>query len=120
MSTPDRRWHLVFNGAIYNFRALRAELVSSHDFKTDCDTEVLLAALAHWGSDALPRLRGMFAFALWASRERTLLLARDPFGIKPLYFHTTSDGGLLFASELNALLASGCVPAAIDPQAVSE
>ena len=62
----------------------------------------------------------MFAFALWASLERTLLLARAPFGIKPLYFHNTSDGGLLFASELNALLASGCVPAAIDPQAVSE
>ena len=120
MSTPDGRWHLVFNGAIYNFRALRAELASTHDFKTDCDTEVLLAALAHWGRDALPRLRGMFAFALWDAREHTLLLARDPFGIKPLYLHTTTDGGMLFASELNALLASGCVPAAIDPQAVSD
>jgi asparagine synthase (glutamine-hydrolysing) len=120
MSTPDGRWHLVFNGAIYNFRALRAELVATHDFKTECDTEVLLAALARWGRDALPRLRGMFAFALWDARERTLLLARDPFGIKPLYLHTTTDGSLLFASELNALLASGCVPAAIDPQAVSD
>ena len=120
MSTPDGRWLLVFNGAIYNFRALRAELATSHDFKTDCDTEVLLAALARWGRAALPRLRGMFAFAAWDAQERTLLLARDPFGIKPLYVHTTADGGLLFASELNALLTSGCVPTSIDPQAVSD
>jgi asparagine synthase (glutamine-hydrolysing) len=119
MSTPDGRWHLVFNGAIYNFRALRAELATTHDFKTECDTEVLLAAIARWGRDALPRLRGMFAFAAWDAHERTLLLARDSFGIKPLYIHTTPDGGLVFASELNALLASGHVSADIDPQAVS-
>jgi asparagine synthase (glutamine-hydrolysing) len=120
MSTPDGRWHLVFNGAIYNFRALRAELESAgRVFHTACDTEVLLAALAHWGEQALNRLRGMFAFAAWDSHERTLLLARDPFGIKPLYLHSTPAGDLLFASELNALLASGRVPAAIDPQAVN-
>jgi asparagine synthase (glutamine-hydrolysing) len=121
MSTPDGRWHLVFNGAIYNFRALRDELSAvGYTFNTQCDTEVLLAAVSRWGRDALPRLRGMFAFAAWDARERTLLLARDSFGIKPLYVHTTPDGGLLFASELNALLASGCVPTAIDPQAVSD
>ncbi|MDF3056773.1 MAG: asnB [Rariglobus sp.] len=120
MSTADGRWHLVFNGAIYNFRALRAELAASHTFKTECDTEVLLAAIARWGRDALPRLRGMFAFAAWDARERTLLLARDSFGIKPLYVHSSADGGLLFASELNALLASGRVPADIDPRAVSD
>ncbi len=120
MSTPDGRWHLVFNGAIYNFRTLRAELASTHTFKTECDTEVLLAAIAHWGRDALPRLRGMFAFAAWDAHGRTLLLARDSFGIKPLYVHTTPDGGLLFASELNALLASGHVPAEIATQAVSD
>lgn len=120
MSTPDGRWHLVFNGAIYNFRTLRAELAGSHDFKTECDTEVLLAAVARWGRDALPRLRGMFAFAAWDTREHTLLLARDSFGIKPLYVHTAPGGDLLFASELNALLASGHVPADIDPQAVSD
>lgn len=119
MTTPDGRWHLVFNGAIYNFRSLRDELASSHDFRTECDTEVLLAALARWGVDALPRLRGMFAFAAWDARDKTLLLARDPFGIKPLYFHHRADGTLLFASELNALLASGHAPAAIDPQAVA-
>jgi asparagine synthase (glutamine-hydrolysing) len=120
MHTPDGRWHLVFNGAIYNFRQLREQLASTHDFKTECDTEVLLAAIARWGLDALPRLRGMFAFAAWDSRERTLLLARDTFGIKPLYFHTTAGGDLLFASELNALLASGRVAAEIDPQGVSD
>ncbi len=120
MSTADGRWHLVFNGAIYNFHALRAELAPHHDFRTDCDTEVLLAAVARWGRDALPRLRGMFAFAAWDTHERTLLLARDSFGIKPLYFHATPSGALLFASELNALLFSGHTPAEIDPQAVSD
>lgn len=120
MSTPDGRWHLVFNGAIYNFRALRAELTATHDFKTECDTEVLLAALARWGRDALPRLRGMFAFALWDARERSLLLARDSFGIKPLYLHHAPNGDLLYASELNALLSSGRVPPDIDPQGVSD
>ena len=120
MSTADGRWHIVFNGAIYNFRALRKELeTAGRSFHTECDTEVLLGAVAQWGEGALVRLRGMFAFAAWDSHERTLLLARDAFGIKPLYIHTTSDGSLLFASELNALLASGCVPAPIDPQAVS-
>jgi asparagine synthase (glutamine-hydrolysing) len=120
MSTPDGRWHLVFNGAIYNFRTLRTELsAAGYVFQTECDTEVLLAAIARWGEACLNRLRGMFAFAAWDSQERTLLLARDPFGIKPLYLHSAPDGGLLFASELNALLASGRVPAVIDPQAVS-
>lgn len=120
MSSPDGRWHLVFNGAIYNFRSLRAELAVAHAFKTECDTEVLLAALMAWGTGALPRLRGMFAFALWDDQEHTLLLARDSFGIKPLYVHSRSDGRLLFASELNALLASGHVPAEIDPLAVGD
>jgi asparagine synthase (glutamine-hydrolysing) len=120
MSTTDGRWHLVFNGAIYNFRSLRAELeAAGRSFHTECDTEVLLGAVAHWGEGCLNRLRGMFAFAAWDSQEHTLLLARDPFGIKPLYVHSATDGGLLFASELNALIASGGVPAAIDPQAVS-
>src|SRR5476651_1497432 len=120
MSTPDGRWHLVFNGAIYNFRELRARLeAAGHVFHTQCDTEILLGALAEWGEAALPRLRGMFAFAAWDAHEQTLLLARDPFGIKPLYYTAAPGGGLLFASELNALLASGQVPAAIDPAAAS-
>lgn len=120
MRSPDGRFTLVFNGAIYNFRALRDELSGAGwSFRTQCDTEVLLAAFAHWGERCLGRLRGMFAFAVWDDRERTLFLARDPFGIKPLYYR--HDGSrLLFASELNALLASGIFSAEIDPLSVAD
>ncbi len=120
MSTPDGRWHIVFNGAIYNFRELRTRLESAgRVFRTQCDTEILLGAVAEWGEAALPRLRGMFAFAAWDAREQTLLLARDPFGIKPLYYSLGLGGSLLFASELNALLASGHVSATPDPAAAA-
>ncbi len=120
MATPDGRFHLVFNGAIYNFRALRDELrAAGYPFKTQCDTEVLLAAYAHWGEAALGRLRGMYAFAIWDQRERSLFLARDPFGIKPLYYRH-DDQRLVFASELNALIKSGSAAGAIDPTAVAD
>lgn len=120
MATADGRFHLVFNGAIYNFRALRTELVElGHRFHTESDTEVLLAAYAQWGDACLRRLRGMFAFAAWDAREETLFLARDPFGIKPLYYCQTATG-VVFASELRALLASGRCSAEVDPAAVSE
>ena len=103
MVSPDGRHHLVFNGAIYNFRELRAAYVHrGWVFRTDCDTEVLLAALALDGPDVLPRLRGMFAFALWDAWEKTLLLARDALGIKPLLYHADPAGHLLFASEARA------------------
>jgi asparagine synthase (glutamine-hydrolysing) len=106
MQSVDGRFTLIFNGAIYNFRTLRDELAAAGwTFRTNCDTEVLLAAYAHWGQSCLNRLRGMFAFAVWDDRERTLFLARDPFGIKPLYYRH-SGTRLLFASELNALLAA--------------
>jgi asparagine synthase (glutamine-hydrolyzing) len=120
MTTSDGRFRLVFNGAIYNFRELRAELASAgFPFRTQCDTEVLLAAFAHWGENCLSRLRGMFAFAVWDTRDRSLFLARDPFGIKPLFYH--HDGArLLFASELNALLASGVVATELDPVSLGE
>ena len=120
MVTPDRRHTLVFNGAIYNFRSLQVQLESAGwAFHTRCDTEVLLAALSHWGEGALDRLRGMYAFALWDAAENSLLIARDPFGIKPLYF-TNVGGRLVFASEIAALLASGTHSGEIDPAAVSE
>jgi asparagine synthase (glutamine-hydrolysing) len=120
METADGRFQLVFNGAIYNHRELRAELeAAGRTFHTHCDTEVLLAAYAHWGSGCLGRLRGMFAFAVWDSHRSALFLARDAFGIKPLYYHSAGSR-LLFASEVNALLASGAVPAELDPQAVSD
>lgn len=119
MSTSEGRFHIVFNGAIYNFRELRTELTAAGiTFKTNCDTEVLLAAFAHWGEKCLTRLRGMFAFAVWDTREQSLFFARDPFGIKPFYYGE-SNGRFMFASELNALLASGKCSADIDPSAAS-
>jgi asparagine synthase (glutamine-hydrolysing) len=120
MKTPDGRYSLVFNGAIYNFHALQVELESAGwSFRTRCDTEVLLAALAQWGREALNRLRGMYAFALWDSADETLLLARDPLGIKPLYY-IHEGNRLVFASEVAALLASGASSGEIDPVSVSD
>lgn len=120
MQSPDGRFTVVFNGAIYNFRALREVLApTGWAFRTQCDTEVLLAAFAAWGEHAVERLRGMFAFAIWDERDRTLTLARDPFGIKPLYYRHTGMR-LLFASELNALAASGVAALQLDPGAVAD
>lgn len=122
MTDASGRHHLVFNGCIYNHRELRAELAAAgYIFKTHCDTEVLLAALARWGEACLSRLRGMFAFALWDEREQTLVLARDAFGIKPLYYrHDAATGRLAFASEINALLAADLAERRFDPQAVAD
>jgi asparagine synthase (glutamine-hydrolysing) len=120
MRTADGRFTLVFNGAIYNFRELRAELHGAGwPFRTDCDTEVLLAAYAQWGERCLDRLRGMFAFAVWDAQEKRLFLARDPFGIKPLYFRA-HGGQLLFASEVTALLAARAFTPEIDPASVGD
>ena len=121
MVSPDGRFTLVFNGAIYNYRALQTELaLGGWNFRTNCDTEVLLAAYALHGAACLPRLRGMFAFAIWDADKRTLLLARDPLGIKPLYYARLPDSGVILASELNALLASGAVSREIDPSSAGE
>src|SRR5690606_14274819 len=100
---------LVFNGEIYNYRELRAELeAQGHRFRSTGDTEVLLCALVQWGPAALPRLNGMYAAAFWDAPARRLLLMRDPFGMKPLYV-ARGPGGLLFASELRAFRVSGGV-----------
>jgi asparagine synthase (glutamine-hydrolysing) len=105
---------IVFNGEIYNFRELRAELQSlGARFETGTDTEVLLAAYNVWGTDCVRRLNGMFALALYDERARRLLLARDRAGEKPL-FYTLRGGGLAFASELKALLAGGLVDRVAD------
>ncbi|MCK7593984.1 asparagine synthase (glutamine-hydrolyzing) [Pseudomarimonas salicorniae] len=105
MLSDDGRVVLVFNGEIYNFRRLRRELEAlGQRFRTDSDSEVILAAYLAWGRDAVQRLEGMFAFAIWDGRERRLLLARDRLGKKPLFVRE-HDGQLAFASELKSLLA---------------
>jgi asparagine synthase (glutamine-hydrolysing) len=109
---------ITFNGEIYNYRELRAELEPcGHRFASDSDTEVILAAYREWGAPCVQRFNGMFAFALWDGRTRTLLLARDRLGVKPLYF--CRDGRrVAFASTVDALAAFPDVPRDIDPVAV--
>ena len=115
MVSTDGRYIIVFNGEIYNFRELRRALESDGvAFRTTSDTEVLLALFAREGERMLPRLRGMFAFAIWDTQSRELFLARDPYGIKPLYYTRTKEG-LLFASQVKALLASGLVSTEREP-----
>lgn len=99
MNLPGTDIWIVYNGEIYNFLELRAELVSERTFTTATDTEVLLAAYEKWGKECLPRLNGMYAFAIWDGERRKLLLARDRWGEKPLYFLRRS-GQIIFASEL--------------------
>jgi len=103
------RYHLVFNGEIYNYRELRTELQAhGRTFASASDSEVLLAAFEQWGEGCLPRLNGMFAFAVWDVQERELFVARDRVGKKPLYY-CTAAGRFLFASELQALLTDPAV-----------
>jgi asparagine synthase (glutamine-hydrolysing) len=109
---------LVFNGTIYNYPQLRAELIGKgHAFHSDGDTEVILRAYAEWGTDCVARLHGAFAFAVWDARRQRLFLARDRLGIKPLYYSLDSRR-LRFASTPQALLAAGEVDTAIDPVAL--
>ena len=116
MATTDGRFVLVYNGEIYNYLELRAELESlGHQFRSHSDTEVLLQAFVQWGRDALPRLMGMFALAVLDTRQRRLLLARDGFGIKPLYY-ASWQGGFAFASEMGALLELPGFPRKVNPQ----
>ncbi len=105
MSTSDGRYTIAFNGEVYNFMALRKELETlGHRFSTRSDTEVLLQAYAQWGRGALERLRGMFAFAIWDAQERTLFIARDRLGVKPLFYTVLNGHQILFASELKSIL----------------
>jgi asparagine synthase (glutamine-hydrolysing) len=120
MATPDGRFVVSYNGELYNFQELRAELQSlGHRFRSRSDTEVLLAAFAEWGLSALPRLNGMFAFAIWDRRERRLVLARDRFGVKPLYWARIGTR-MLFGSEVKAILAAPGVTATLDREALVE
>jgi len=118
MATADGRHQIVFNGEVYNYRELRRALESRGErFRTASDTEVLLRLVALDGPSALARIRGMFALACWDASDRSLLVARDRFGIKPLYVVAT-PGGVSFASELSALTGAGLVDAQPSPAGV--
>ncbi len=116
MQSDDGRFVIAYNGEIYNFRALRKSLErKGHRFRGHSDTEVALHSYMEWGEAAFPKFEGMFAMAVWDDRERRLSLARDRFGIKPLYYYCIPGGGrVIFGSEIKAMLASGEVPARVD------
>lgn len=118
MGTADGELQVVFNGEIYNFHELKADLEKrGHIFRTRCDTETILHGYREWGDDFVTRLRGMFAIALWDAPRRRLLLVRDRLGKKPLYYHC--DGRrLVFGSEMKALLADPSIPRDPDPAAL--
>jgi asparagine synthase (glutamine-hydrolysing) len=112
---------VVFNGEIYNFRALMRELTTrGHTFRTRCDTEVIVHAWEEWGEDCVNRLRGMFAFAIWDRNKQTLFLARDRLGIKPMHYAVLPDGMFVFGSELKSILAAPGLSREIDPCAVED
>ena len=120
MESGDGRFALTYNGEIYNFRTLRRELEEhGRRFRSHSDTEVVLEALAQWGEDAVSRFNGMFAFALWDRRERELLLARDRYGVKPLYY-ARAGNAFVFASEIKALLHHPALDAEVDFAGVAE
>ncbi len=111
----DKELSLVFNGCIYNYLQLRTELIElGHNFVSNSDTEVILKAYRQWGMDCVKRFEGMFAFAIWDDDQQQLLIARDRFGIKPLYYSPVK-GGFRFASNTKALLLSGEINTEIDP-----
>jgi asparagine synthase (glutamine-hydrolysing) len=119
MQTPDRALVITFNGEIYNYRDLRSELAGKgHAFRSESDTEVILAAYREWGTSCVERLDGMFALALWDGPRRRLFIARDRLGKKPLHYRIDRDG-LAFASEAKAFLAEPGFSREVDLQAVS-
>lgn len=119
MSTPDGRWHLTYNGEIYNWRELRNSLQARWNFRTDSDTEVVLAALVLFGEDALPRFNGMFALFIWDEKTQTGFAARDRLGVKP-YVFSYKSGVFAFSSEAKALVATQGSDAKADTNAVAE
>ena len=120
MSNEDGTVWIIFNGEIYNFQELRPELVAAgHRFRSRTDTEAIVHGYEEWGDQVVPRLRGMFALAIWDVRRRRLLLARDRVGKKPL-FYSGNGREFFFASEIKAILATGRVQAEMDPVALHD
>ncbi len=117
--SDDQSLVVVFNGEIYNYIELRKELENTHTFKTQTDTEVIIAAYKRWGIDCVEHFFGMFAFALWDEKQAQLLIARDRLGVKPLYYAET-EHGFIFASELRAILSTGWVERRIDANAAAD
>ncbi|SEL43647.1 asparagine synthase (glutamine-hydrolysing) [Roseateles sp. YR242] len=112
---------IVFNGEIYNYQALMAELQAlGYVFRTKSDTEVIVHAWSAWGEDCVQKLRGMFAFVLWDQARDAIFMARDRLGVKPMFYALLDDGALVFGSELKALMAHPQLRRDIDPQAVEE
>lgn len=119
MRSSDGRYTLIYNGEIYNFRALNQELAAhGYVFKGHCDSETLLKAWQCWGEDCIARIRGMFAFAIWDASKQKLHLVRDRLGIKPIYYGFTTAGDFVFGSELKSLTAHPQVGRALEPRAV--
>ncbi len=120
MADADDRFRITFNGEIYNYRELRAQLeAAGQRFLTASDTEVILGAFAAWGDRAAERLRGIFAFAIWDRRERRLTLCRDHLGVKPLFYHLR-PGGIVFSSEMKGILEARDVPREPDGEALAD
>lgn len=121
MVSSDGRHVMVFNGEIYNFLELQDQLKKvGYEFRSGSDTEVLINAFDHWGVECLGRLKGMFAFAIYDKVGRSLFIARDRFGEKPLYYSRTTSGGFLFASELRSLLVSGAIERELNTDVIGE
>lgn len=120
MATADGAYRIVFNGEIYNYMALRAELVACGvQFHTQSDTEVLLNGFAQWGEGVLNRLNGMFAFAIWDERRKQVFVARDRFGEKPLFIGRGENRVVVMASEMKAILAHPLMPASASAEAIN-
>lgn len=121
MVSSDGRYAISYNGEVYNFKEIRTELEQEYGvrFKSQTDTEVVLEALAHWGPQCISRFNGMFAFAFWDRKEKSLLIARDRYGIKPLYYFD-SGGFFAFGSEIKALLKHPRISSHVDTQALGE
>src|SRR4051812_47017938 len=118
LGNEDGTVQVVFNGEIYNFADVRDELQArGHQFRTRSDTEIIVHGFEEWGEDCVTRFRGMFAFAVWDDRRRTLLLARDRLGVKPLYY-ALLPGGIVFGSEIKSLLEDPAVSRDWDPEAL--